>query len=161
MEFLNPGLLGNQSEFKRNFFIPIQAGRDTQAADRLRKITGPFILRRLKTDKTIISDLPDKMEMKVFCTLTREQASLYAAVLKDLEKALLSSKGIQRKGLILGIHNRARQIRRKGNTGGRRNNQTRVYGHDRTNGLYSQSSTIRTIQPNNTRGYIFPQRSAS
>jgi SNF2 family DNA or RNA helicase len=110
MEFLNPSLLGNQSEFKRNFFIPIQAGRDTQAADRLRKITGPFILRRLKTDKTIISDLPDKMEIKVFCTLTREQASLYAAVLKDVENALLSSEGIERKGLILGTLSKLKQV---------------------------------------------------
>jgi SNF2 family DNA or RNA helicase len=110
MEFLNPSLLGNQSEFKRNFFIPIQAGRDTQAADRLRKITGPFILRRLKTDKTIISDLPDKMEMKVFCTLTKEQASLYAAVLKDVENALLSSEGIERKGLILGTLSKLKQV---------------------------------------------------
>ena len=86
MEFLNPGFLSTQAEFKRNFFIPIQAGRDTDAADRLKRITGPFILRRLKTDKSIITDLPDKMEMKVFCTLTKEQASLYAAVLKEAEE---------------------------------------------------------------------------
>jgi SNF2 family DNA or RNA helicase len=110
MEFLNQGFLGTQSAFKRNFFIPIQAERDPDAANRLKRITGPFILRRLKTDKTIISDLPEKTEMKVFCQLTREQASLYAAVLKDVEDSLNSSEGIQRKGVILATLSKLKQV---------------------------------------------------
>jgi len=110
MEFLNPGFLGTQAGFKRNFFIPIQAQHDPDAADRLKKITGPFILRRLKTDKTIISDLPEKVEMKVFCPLTREQASLYAAVIKDLEKNLHAAEGIQRKGMILAVLSKLKQV---------------------------------------------------
>ena len=97
MEFLNPGLLGSRSAFRRDFFVPIQAGHDDAAAERLRKLTGPFILRRLKTDRTIIADLPEKLEMKVFCTLTREQATLYGAVLADLEEKLASAEGIQRR----------------------------------------------------------------
>ena len=80
MEFLNPGLLGPGREFRQRFAIPIERDGDEEAAARLRRLTGPFILRRLKTDKSIISDLPDKMEMKVFCNLTAEQASLYQAV---------------------------------------------------------------------------------
>jgi SNF2 family DNA or RNA helicase len=110
MEFLNPGFLGSQAEFKRKFFVPIQAERDPQAAERLKRITGPFILRRLKTDKSIIADLPDKMEMKVFCPLTKEQASLYAAVVKETEEALKSSEGIQRKGLILATLSKLKQV---------------------------------------------------
>ncbi len=110
MEFLNPGFLGTPAEFKRNFFIPIQAGHDPEAATRLKRIMGPFILRRLKTDKSIISDLPAKQEMKVFCSLTKEQASLYAAVLKDMEKALKSSEGIQRKGIILATLSKLKQV---------------------------------------------------
>lgn len=110
MEFLNPGFLGTQTHFKRHFFIPIQAQRDPDAADRLKKITGPFILRRLKTDKTIISDLPEKVEMKVFCSLTREQASLYAAVIKDLEENLHVAEGIQRKGMILATLSKLKQV---------------------------------------------------
>ena len=82
MEFLNPGFLGSQSEFRREFFVPIQTEGDSAAKERLRRITEPFILRRLKTDETIISDLPEKLESRVFCSLTREQASLYAAALK-------------------------------------------------------------------------------
>lgn len=110
MEFLNPGFLGNRTEFKRRFFLPIQTGTDPDAASRLRSIICPFILRRLKTDKTIISDLPEKMEMKVFCTLTKEQASLYASVLKDVDERLNSSEGIERKGLILATLTKLKQV---------------------------------------------------
>ncbi len=110
MEFLNPGFLGSQAEFKQKFFAPIQAERDPQAAERLKRITGPFILRRLKTDKSIIADLPDKMEMKVFCPLTKEQASLYAAVVKENEEDLKSSEGIRRKGIILATLSKLKQV---------------------------------------------------
>jgi len=110
MEFLNPGFLGTQAEFKRNFFIPIQTGQDPSAAQRLKRLTGPFILRRLKTDKSVIADLPDKQEMKVFCSLTKEQASLYAAVLKEVEQDLNDSEGIQRKGLILATLSKLKQV---------------------------------------------------
>jgi len=110
MEFLNPGFLGTQAGFKRKFFIPIQANRDVEATERLKRLTGPFILRRLKTDKTIIADLPEKMEMKVFCTLTKEQASLYAAVVEEANDALESAEGIQRKGLILGTLSKLKQV---------------------------------------------------
>jgi SNF2 family DNA or RNA helicase len=110
IEFLNPGFLGTQAEFKRTFFIPIQASRDPEAAEKLKRITAPFILRRLKTDKSIIADLPEKMEMKVFCTLTREQASLYAAVVKEAEEVLESAEGIQRKGMILGTLSKLKQV---------------------------------------------------
>ncbi len=110
MEFLNPGFLSSQSEFKRSFFIPIQAHRDAEAARRLKRLTGPFILRRLKTDKNVITDLPDKMEMKVYCTLTKEQASLYEAVAKDALQALDATDGIQRKGVVLATLSKLKQV---------------------------------------------------
>ncbi len=110
LEFLNPGYLGTQAEFKRSFFIPIQANHEPEAAARLKRLTGPFILRRLKTDQSIIADLPEKQEMKVFCTLTKEQASLYTAVVKDAETALTQSEGIQRKGLVLATISKLKQV---------------------------------------------------
>jgi SNF2 family DNA or RNA helicase len=111
MEFLNPGLLGTQTEFRRKFFVPIQLNRDPEAGRRLKRLTGPFLLRRLKTDKTIINDLPDKLEMKVFCTLTKEQASLYAAVVADANKTLeKAEEGIQRKGVILATLSKLKQV---------------------------------------------------
>jgi hypothetical protein len=110
MEFLNPGLLGNQSDFRKKYFVPIQLYNNRDAAERLKRITGPFVLRRLKTDKSIISDLPEKLEMKVYCTLTREQASLYAAVVKEAEQQLDSAEGIQRKGLVLATLSKLKQV---------------------------------------------------
>lgn len=110
MEFLNPGFLGTQTEFKRNFFVPIQALQDAGTIQKLKQITGPFILRRLKTDKTIISDLPEKMEMKVFCTLTKEQASLYTAVVQEAEQRLEEAEGIQRKGIVLATLSKLKQV---------------------------------------------------
>jgi hypothetical protein len=80
MEFLNPGLLGSENGFRSRFALPIERYGDEDAAGRLRRLTQPFLLRRVKTDRAIIKDLPDKLEMKVFCNLTREQASLYQAV---------------------------------------------------------------------------------
>ena len=94
--------LGTQTQFKRKFFVPIQAEHDRAATERFKRITGAFVLRRLKTDKSIISDLPEKQEMKVMCPLTKEQASLYSAVVRETEEALKSSEGIQRKGLVSG-----------------------------------------------------------
>ncbi len=110
MEFLNPGFLGNQAAFKRQFFVPIQTNRDPEATQRLKRLTGPFILRRLKTDKTIIDDLPEKLEMNIFTTLTKEQASLYRAVVKETTNALNDSEGIQRKGLILATLLKLKQV---------------------------------------------------
>ena len=110
MEFLNPGLLGSGAAFKRRFFNPIQKEGNTDAAERLKNVTGPFILRRLKTDKTIIDDLPEKIVTKSFCKLKKEQATLYAAVVKETERTLKEADGIQRKGLVLATLTRLKQI---------------------------------------------------
>lgn len=110
MEFLNPGFLGGQKKFRQNFLLPIQAGRDEEAAERLRRATGPFVLRRLKTDKSVISDLPDKIEIKEYCALTKEQATLYASVLQETERALAEAEGIQRRGIILGTLSKLKQV---------------------------------------------------
>ncbi len=110
MEFLNPGFLGNQNQFKKNFFIPIQVLHDTGAIQRLQRMTAPFILRRLKTDKSIISDLPEKLEMKVYCNLTKEQASLYTAIIQEVEDQLDSVEGIQRKGIVLATLSKLKQV---------------------------------------------------
>jgi SNF2 family DNA or RNA helicase len=110
MEFLNAGLLGSKAEFKRRFLVPIQASSDQTAAARLKSLTGPFILRRLKTDKSVIDDLPEKLEMTVYCTLTREQASLYAAVVNETLPELEKAEGIQRKGMVLAALSRLKQV---------------------------------------------------
>ncbi len=110
MDFLNPGLLGNQNSFKRVFYKPIQAWRDADAAARLKQLTAPFILRRMKTDRSIISDLPDKIEQKEYTTLTREQASLYQAVIEDMQQQLEQATGIERRGLVLATLSKLKQV---------------------------------------------------
>ena len=110
MQFLNPGLLGSQAEFKRRYFNPIQTERDDEATARLQKATGPFILRRLKTDPTIIDDLPDKHETKQYCNLTREQVTLYEAVLRDVETRLEDAEGMARRGSILDTLVKLKQV---------------------------------------------------
>ena len=110
MEFLNPKYLGTSKEFNTKFATPIEKYHDKQQAETLKRLIQPFVLRRLKTDKTIIQDLPDKMEMNVFCNLTQEQASLYEATVKEMIEQIENSEGIQRKGLVLSTILRLKQI---------------------------------------------------
>jgi non-specific serine/threonine protein kinase len=110
MEFANPGLLGAAAEFKRRYAEPVERHGDEEAAARLKRITGPFILRRLKSDKSIISDLPEKLEMEVLCNLTAEQASLYQAVVDDMLAKIEESDGIERRGLVLATMTKLKQV---------------------------------------------------
>ncbi len=110
MEFLNTGYLGSRSSFKRSFSVPIERYRDPEATAELHRLAQPFILRRLKTDPRVIRDLPEKNEMKVFCSLTREQATLYEAVVQESMKQIERSEGIERKGEVLTALTRLKQI---------------------------------------------------
>jgi SNF2 family DNA or RNA helicase len=86
--FLNPGLLGTRGAFRKEFEIPVQRDNDIRKTSILKKLVEPFILRRLKTDKNIIQDLPDKIEQKVYCELTKEQASLYQSIVNEVEASI-------------------------------------------------------------------------
>ncbi|MEM9089970.1 MAG: DEAD/DEAH box helicase, partial [Cyanobacteria bacterium P01_F01_bin.53] len=108
--FLNPGYLGKQAKFRKNFELPIQRNNDKFQATVLKRLVEPFILRRVKTDEAIIKDLPEKVEQKLYCNLTKEQASLYVATVRDVEKQLKDSEGIQRKGIILSTLMKLKQI---------------------------------------------------
>jgi non-specific serine/threonine protein kinase len=112
-DFISPGLLGSGKEFSS---YAKKGGKDqafaayTRFITAVRKLTQPYILRRLKSDKSIISDLPDKTEMKTYCSLSKEQVQLYTEVIQSLAKKLKSSDGIQRRGLILSSLMRLKQI---------------------------------------------------
>jgi len=97
-DFVNPGLLGNAKEFGE-FTKQLASAPDGYAG--LRNVVSPFILRRLKSDKTIISDLPDKVEMKCWAPMSKKQAVLYREIIEGINQALEEAEGIQRKGLIL------------------------------------------------------------
>ncbi|MCG5052224.1 MAG: DEAD/DEAH box helicase [Myxococcales bacterium] len=110
LEFANPGLLGPLDTFRKDFALPIERYGNDDAAARLRRMVGPFILRRLKSDPTIIQDLPPKHEMKVVCTLTREQATLYKAVVDEELRRIASAQGIERRGRVLALLMFTKQI---------------------------------------------------
>jgi superfamily II DNA or RNA helicase len=111
MEFTNPGLLGPAEKFRQKYAIPVERHADANAVDSLKRLTRPFLLRRLKTDRTIISDLPDKQEMKVWCNLTAEQASLYQATVDDmLSRIEAAEDDISRRGLVLATMAKLKQV---------------------------------------------------
>jgi len=110
MDFLNPGLLGSAQGFREQFATPIECWRDGAAANRLRRITAPFILRRLKTDREIVPDLPDKIEMRVDCHLTGEQATLYRAVVDEMLEQIEHLDGIARAGIVLRALMKLKQV---------------------------------------------------
>ena len=105
-DFLNAGLLGTSKEFS-NYAKSIQSN---ETYSKLRNVINPFILRRLKTDKSIISDLPDKIEMKMYGSLTKKQVALYTSLVNEISQSLESLEGIERKGVVLSSLMKFKQI---------------------------------------------------
>jgi len=111
MHFLNPGYLGSRQSFRQRFALPIERYQNQAAAEDLRKLVSPFILRRVKTDPTVIQDLPDKVETKVYCPLTEEQATLYEAVVqKALQEINDAESDMARRGQVLSMLMQLKQI---------------------------------------------------
>ncbi|MBP6802472.1 MAG: DEAD/DEAH box helicase [Chloroflexi bacterium] len=133
MQFLNPGFLGGQKQFRQEYVLPIERYGDQESAQRLRQVTRPFLLRRVKTDPTVIQDLPDKQEMKVYCHLSEEQATLYEAVVRDALGAIEEQEegGMARKGLVLSM---LMQLKQVCNHPAQYLHQTETYKADEDNG---------------------------
>ena len=111
MDFLNPGMLGSAGAVPRPLRDPGRAARRRPSRpQRLRAVTRPYILRRLKTDPTIIDDLPEKIEIKQYCQLTAEQASLYQAVVDDMMEKIENTEGIERRGNVLAAMTKLKQV---------------------------------------------------
>ncbi|MFT4030672.1 MAG: DEAD/DEAH box helicase, partial [Protaetiibacter sp.] len=110
MDFVNPGVLGSPEMFRARFASPIESGADPDAAGLLRRITRPYILRRLKTDPSIIDDLPEKIEITQHYRLTVEQASLYQSVVDEMMRKIEGSAGIERRGNVLAAMTKLKQI---------------------------------------------------
>ncbi|MGK7918503.1 MAG: SNF2-related protein [Trichodesmium sp.] len=110
LDFLNPGYLGKKQFFQRRFAIPIEKYGDTNSLQTLRSLVQPFILRRLKTDKSIIQDLPEKQENTIFCPLASEQAMLYQNIVENSLAEIEAADGIQRRGKILALLIKLKQL---------------------------------------------------
>ena len=107
-DFINPGLLGSSKQFSS--FVKGLADRPHNPYGPLRELVRPYILQRLKTDKSVIADLPDKTEVKAFCALSRRQAALYQQAVEELARRLEDVDGIGRRGLVLAFLMRLKQI---------------------------------------------------
>jgi superfamily II DNA or RNA helicase len=107
-DVINPGLLGGARQFTK--YTKGLAERTENPYGPLRDLVRPYILRRMKTDRSVIADLPDKTEVRANCHLSRKQAALYAQAVEDLSRSLEEADGIQRKGLVLAMLMRLKQI---------------------------------------------------
>ena len=110
MDVLNPGLLGSADRFRERYAIPIERHGNEESAKRLRAVTRPYLLRRVKTDPTIIDDLPDKIEITQHYRLTPEQATLYRTVVDDMMEKIEDAQGIQRRGNVLAAMAKLKQV---------------------------------------------------
>ncbi|PPS43858.1 DEAD/DEAH box helicase [Chroococcidiopsis sp. TS-821] len=110
LDFLNPGYLGTRQFFQRRFAMPIEKYGDVDSLTQLRSLVQPFILRRVKTDRDIIQDLPEKQEMTEFCGISPEQAALYQQVVEESLAEIESAEGLQRRGMILALLVKLKQI---------------------------------------------------
>lgn len=107
-DFLCPGLLGTQTAFKK--FVKQLNERTENRYAPLRNLVQPYILRRLKTDRRIIDDLPEKVEVRAFCGLSKRQAAMYAKMVKELAGALEDADGMKRRGIVLAYLMRFKQL---------------------------------------------------
>jgi len=110
MHILNPGLLGTRTGFRRLFANAIERRGDGRAEDALRRMTGPFLLRRRKTDPAVLPDLPPRQDSTEFCTLTVEQAALYQATIDAMMGRVRGLSGIERRGNVLALITRLKQV---------------------------------------------------
>ncbi|TAF98181.1 MAG: DEAD/DEAH box helicase [Cytophagia bacterium] len=110
-DFANKGYLGSLKKFVSDYAIPIEIDRDQRKLDKFKRVTEPFILRRVKTDKKIIQDLPDKIEIDQACTLAQDQAALYQSVVEQALRGIDGQKdGFKRSGLIFKMMTALKQI---------------------------------------------------
>ncbi len=103
MDLVNPSMLGSAETFSREFAKPIERLHDAGAIERFKKLTSPFIMRQLKTDKSVISDLPDKLSYDKYCALTKEQTALYNEVEEQTMNMMQIMSRKERSGIVLNL----------------------------------------------------------
>ena len=154
LDFLNPDFLGNKQFFQRRFAIPVEKYGDRKSLQILRSLVQPFILRRLKTDKTIIQDLPEKQEMNVFCGLSAEQGQIYQKLVDDSLKKIDEAEGIQRHGLILTLLLKLKQVC---NHPAQYLKQKRIDKSERSGKLLRLEEMLEEVVEEGDRALIFTQ----
>lgn len=154
LDFLNPGYLGSRNFFQRRFAAPIERYGDMASLQALRSLVQPFILRRLKTDKDIIQDLPEKQEIPVFCPLSTEQAQLYQHLVEQSLAEIDDSTGIQRHGKILALLVKLKQIC---NHPAHFLGEATLNGAERSGKLHRFQELLEEVLAENDRALVFTQ----
>lgn len=109
-DFLNPGYLGSEPSFQKKFVAPVEKENDSLRLQQLKQLVQPFLLRRTKMDPSVQLNLPEKQEIKEYCPLSKEQASLYERLVQDTFEQLEKVTGMQRRGLLLAMLGKLKQI---------------------------------------------------
>ena len=109
-DFINKGYLGSLREFQKRYAVPIEKFKQTNRAEKLKLSISPFVLRRLKTDKSVISDLPEKVVLDEYCYLSKTQAALYESTLNGIMGQIAEAQGINRRGMIFKLITALKQI---------------------------------------------------
>ena len=152
-DYINKGYLTSLKSFRKNYIVPIEKERNLDVLDNFKQITQPFILRRLKTDKSIIKDLPDKIVNDVYCTLSREQIALYKETLDVSIEDIEANEGIKRKGIVLKLINSLKQICNHPS----QFTKSKNYLIDESGKLEVLMDTLSNILDNNEKVLIFTQ----
>ena len=152
-DFINKGYLGSLKDFQKSYAIPIERFKETSRAAKLKMSVSPFVLRRLKTDKHVITDLPEKMVLNEYCYLTKPQAVLYEKTLNEMMDKISGFTGINRRGNIFKlitalkqICNHPYQFLKSGEM-----------GKELSGKMEKCVSTVQTILENNEKTLIFTQ----
>ena len=152
-DYINKGYLTSLKSFRKNYIVPIEKERNMDVLDNFKQITQPFILRRLKTDKSIIKDLPDKIVNDVYCNLSREQIALYKETLDASIEDIEANEGIKRKGIVLKLINSLKQICNHPS----QFTKSKNYSVDESGKLEVLMGTLSNILDNNEKVLIFTQ----
>ena len=152
-DFINKGYLTSLKKFNKNFIVPIEKEQNKNVLDNFKKITSPFILRRVKSDKNIVEDLPDKFVSDVYCNLSQKQIGLYKETLEDTMEEIALNDGIQRKGLILNLISSLKQICNHPAQFSKSNK----YSIEESGKLETLISTVDNILDSNEKVLIFTQ----
>ncbi len=154
-DFLNPGLLGNAKAFA-GFVKQREAGQKNSYGP-LRALVRPYILRRLKTDRTVIADLPEKTEVRAFCGLTKYQIALYEQAVRELKRKIAEAEGIQRRGIVLASLMRLKQICNHPSQGTGDGSSAGEYASERSGKFQRLAEICRELAERQEKALVFTQ----
>jgi SNF2 family DNA or RNA helicase len=152
-DFINKGYLSTLKQFRQNYILPIEKEKNQDTLENFKQITQPFILRRLKSDKNIIKDLPDKITNDIYCDLSKQQVSLYKEILDSSMDEVDANEGIKRKGLVLKLITSLKQVCNHPS----QYSKSKKYNVDDSGKMQALMNILENILESNEKVLIFTQ----